>query len=66
MATNLALDEKLLEKALEVGGLHTKKDTVNEALREFIERRRQQRVVDLFGKVDWDGSYHYKRGRKRR
>lgn len=66
MATNLALNEKLLEKALEVGGLNTKKDTVNEALREFIERRQQQRIVDLFGKVAWDGKYNYKRGRSRK
>jgi Arc/MetJ family transcription regulator len=66
MATNLALNEKLLEKALEVGGLHTKKETVNEALREFIERREQRRILDLFGKMDWDGKYHYKRSRGRK
>lgn len=66
MATNLALNQKLLEKALAVGGLGTKKDTVNEALREFVERRQQQRIVDLFGKVDWDGKYNYKRGRGRK
>lgn len=66
MATNLALDERLLERALEVGGLNTKKDTVNEALREFIERRQQGRILDLFGKVDWDGKYNYKRGRGRK
>lgn len=66
MATNLALNKELLDKALEVGGLTTKKATVNEALREFIERRQQQRVLDLFGKVDWDGRYNYKRGRGRK
>lgn len=66
MATNLALNEKLLEKALQVGGLGTKKDTVNEALREFIERRQQRRIVDFFGKVDWYGKYNYKRGRGRK
>lgn len=66
MATNLALNEDLLEKALEVGQLGTKKDTVNEALKEFIERRQQGRILDLFGKVDWDGKYRYKRARRRR
>ena len=65
MATNLALNEELLKKALEVGGLHTKKDTVNEALKEFIERRQQGRILELFGKVDWDGKYNYKRARRR-
>ncbi len=66
MATNLALNEELLEKAREIGGLGTKKDTVNEALREFIERRQQGRILELFGKVDWDGKYDYKRARRRR
>ncbi len=65
MATNLALDEQLLQKALEVGGLATKKDTVNEALKEFIERREQGRILDLFGKVDWDKKYNYKKQRRR-
>ena len=66
MATNLALDAKLLEQALEVGEFNTKKDTVNEALREFIERRQQKRVMELFGKIDWDETYNYKQGRARK
>lgn len=66
MATNLALNEELLEKALEVGQLRTKKDTVNEALKEFIERRQQGRILDLFGKIDWDNKYNYKRVRRRK
>lgn len=66
MATNLALNEKLLEMALDVGKLGTKKDTVNEALREFIERRQQGRILELFGKINWDKKYNYKRGRRRR
>jgi len=66
MATNLALKEELLEKALEVGGLGSKKDTVNEALKEFIERRQQGRILDLFGKVDWDSKYNYKHARRRK
>jgi len=65
MPTNLALDNELLEKALEIGGKRTKKDTVNEALKEYIERRLQGRIVDLFGKIDWDRKYDYKKSRSR-
>lgn len=64
MATNLAIDPMLLEKA-EIGGEKTKKATVNRALREFIARREQERLLDLFGKLDWDESYDYKRERNR-
>lgn len=65
MATNLAIDPVLLNKALEVGGEKTKKATVNKALREFIARREQARVLDLFGTLDWDDQYDYKRERSR-
>ena len=66
MATNLAIDPDLLEKALAIGGEKTKKATVNLALREFIARRGQERLLDLFGKLDWDGDYDYKRDRTRK
>ena len=66
MATNLAIDPQLLDKALEVGGEKTKKATVNSALREFIARREQKRLLELFGKLDWDDGYDYKRERTRR
>lgn len=66
MAINLAIDDQLLAEALQAGGHKTKKDTVNEALREYIQRRKQLKIVDLFGKVDFDPSYDYKRQRKRR
>ncbi len=65
MATNLAIDEQLLEEALRVGGHRTKKDTVNEALKEYIQRRKQARILELFGKVDFDPKYDYKRQRRR-
>lgn len=65
MATNLAIDVELLEKALKVGGERTKKATVNKALREFIARREQERLLELFGQFDWDDSYDYKRERTR-
>jgi Arc/MetJ family transcription regulator len=65
MATNLAIDPELLEKALEVGGLKTKKETVNLALQEFINRHKQQEILELFGKMDPDPGYDYKKGRSR-
>lgn len=66
MATNLSIDPELLNKALQVGGEKTKKATVNRALREFIARREQERLLDLFGKLDWDEAYDYKSERMRR
>jgi len=65
MATNLAIDDGLLEEALEAGGHKTKKATVTEALREYIQRRKQTRILDLFGKVELDPGYDYKRQRRR-
>ncbi|WP_339095170.1 type II toxin-antitoxin system VapB family antitoxin [Deinococcus sp. VB343] len=52
MATNLQIDPQLLEKALKVGGRRTKRETVNEALAEYIRRREQLKVLDLFGTID--------------
>ncbi|MEQ1729258.1 MAG: type II toxin-antitoxin system VapB family antitoxin [Vicinamibacterales bacterium] len=65
MATNLALDDKLLDEALKIGGKATKKATVTEALQEYIDRRRQARVVDLFGTIDYEPKYDYKKQRRR-
>lgn len=65
MATNLAIDDRLLEEALRVGGHRTKKDTVTEALTEYIQRRKQARILNLFGKIDFDPKYDYKRQRRR-
>lgn len=65
MATNLAIDPELLNRALEVGGEKTKKATVNRALQEFIARREQERLLDLFGKLYWDDGFDYKRERSR-
>ena len=65
MATNLAIDDQLLREAQRVGGHRTKKDTVNEALREYIQRRQQAKVVDLFGQIEFDKEYDYKKQRRR-
>lgn len=66
MATNLAIDPELLERAVEVSGERTKKAAVTKALQEFIARREQRRVVDLMGKLEWDRSYDYKSERSRK
>lgn len=66
MATNLNIDEKLLVTALKAGGLKTKKATVNEALREFVQRRKQAEILNLFGSVEFDEDYDHKKGRIRR
>ena len=65
MATNLALDERLLNEALKIGGRATKKETVTEALREYISRRKQAAVLELFGSVEYDPKYDYKKQRRR-
>jgi Arc/MetJ family transcription regulator len=65
MATNLAIDDRLLDEALQIGGQPTKKETVNEALREYVKRRKQARILDLFGKIDVDPKYDHKRQRRR-
>jgi hypothetical protein len=64
MATNLALDPELLESAYQIGGEKTKKATVTRALEEFIARRRQVEILDLFDSMDWD-PYDYKTSRSR-
>ncbi len=66
MATNLALDPELLERALAVSGEKTKKAAVTKALREFIARREQRRLTELFGRLEWDPHYDYKARRSRR
>lgn len=66
IATNLAIDDELLAEELRVSGLRTKKATVTEALREYIQRRKQARILELFGTVDYDPTYDHKRQRARK
>jgi hypothetical protein len=65
MATNLALDPDLLDRAFAISGERTKKAAVTLALQEFIARREQRRVVELFGTLDWDPEFDYKAERSR-
>jgi Arc/MetJ family transcription regulator len=66
MPTNLAIDDELLEKAQAIGGLKSKRATVNEALREFIARRKRLRSLELFGTIEFAEGYDHKKGRKQR
>jgi Arc/MetJ family transcription regulator len=66
MATNLSIDPDLLERALEVSGERTKKAAVTLALEEFIARRRQKKMLELMGKLEWDHRYDYKAERSRK
>lgn len=65
MPTNLAIDDHLLDEAVRVGGHRTKKATVTEALEEYVRRRKQTHLLKLFGKVEFDPAYDYKKQRRR-
>jgi Arc/MetJ family transcription regulator len=65
MATNLSIDPELLDKALRVSGEKTKKAAVTKALEEFIARREQKKLLELFGKLEWTPAYDYKKERSR-
>lgn len=65
MATNLDIDQKLLEEAVKYGNHKTKKSAVNEALAEYVQKKKQLGIIELFGTLDWDESYDYKADRKR-
>jgi Arc/MetJ family transcription regulator len=66
MATNLSLDPDLIDQALAVSGEKTKKAAVTRALEEFVARRRQKRLLELMGQLEWDTSFDYKAERSRR
>ena len=65
MATNLSIEPELLEKALQVSGEKTKKAAVTKALQEFIARREQRKLLDLFGRLEWNPDFDYKAERSR-
>ncbi len=66
MATNLAIDQRLLEEAQKVGKHKSKKDAVNEALKEYVMRRKRRNSLSLFGKVEMESSYDYRKERDTR
>ncbi|HUA96764.1 MAG TPA: type II toxin-antitoxin system VapB family antitoxin [Terracidiphilus sp.] len=64
MATNLAIDDKLIDEARQVGNHRTKKEAVSAALREYIERRKQLEILKLAGTIDYDPTYDYRKMRR--
>jgi Arc/MetJ family transcription regulator len=66
MPSNLALDDKLVQEVKRLGGHTTKRAAVNEALREYITRRKQKKILEIFQTLEWDPTYNYKSARKRK
>lgn len=66
MATNLQIDDNLMQEALKLGGHRTKRAVVEAALEEYVMRRKQLKVVELFGTIDYEESFDYKTQRKRK
>jgi len=64
MATNLGLDDELIREAQKLGNHSSKKEAVNAALDEYVRRRKQLGILKLFGKIDYDPRYDYKRARR--
>lgn len=65
MATNLKIDDQLLDEALELSGFRTKREAVNQALMEFVARRRQRKALAFEGQIEFDEQYDYREQRKR-
>ena len=65
MATNLQIDDRLIQKAVKLGGHKTKKAAVTQALVEYIQHLEQLKIFSLFGKVEYDESFNYKEQRKK-
>ncbi len=64
MATNLAIDDKLIDEARRIGSHKTKKEAVSAALQEYIDRRKQLEIIKFFGTIDYDPTFDYKRMRQ--
>ncbi len=65
MATNIEIDNDLIQEALRLGGHRTKKRVVEEALQEYVQRRKQIKVTELFGTIEYEDDYDYKKQRRR-
>ena len=66
MATNLALDDALIDEARRVGDHKTKREAVTAALEEYVRRRKRLRILDLAGTIEYRADYDYKRLRRKR
>jgi Arc/MetJ family transcription regulator len=66
MPTNLGIDDRLITQAQKLGRHRTKKDAVTAALDEYIQRLKQQDILQLFGTIEYERSYEYKKERSRK
>lgn len=66
VATNLEIDKKLIDEALKLGNQKTKRAVVEEALKEYVERRKQREIIKLFGSIEYENDYDYKEQRKKK
>ena len=66
MPTNLAIDDRLIAEAQKLGAHRTKKETVTAALDEYVQRRKQQQILSLFGTIEYTQTYNYKQERRKR
>lgn len=64
MATNLAIDDRLINAAVKLGHHPSKKAAVTAALEEYIQHHKQKQILSLFGQIEFDPDYDYKEGRK--
>ena len=64
MATNLEIDNELIQEALELGGHRTKRAVVEAALQEYVQRRKQLKIIELFGIIEYEDDYDYKQQRR--
>ncbi|MDJ0662024.1 MAG: type II toxin-antitoxin system VapB family antitoxin [Crocosphaera sp.] len=63
MATNLEIDDQLIQEALKLGGYRTKRAVIEAALREYVQRRKQLEITELFGTIEYEDDYDYKQQR---
>jgi Arc/MetJ family transcription regulator len=63
--TNLAIDDRLIEEARRLGHHKTNKEAVSAALDEYIRRRKQLEILELFGTIDYDPAYDHRANRRR-
>ncbi len=64
MTINIPIDEALIQEAKALANQQTERDVVEEALREYVQRRKQRMILELFGTIDYDTDYHYKQQRQ--
>ncbi len=65
MATNLQIDDVLIREAMQIGGLRTKRAVVEAALKEYVQRRKQLQILELFGAIDYEEDFDYKEQRRK-